>query len=803
MVPGAWPVLALVAGAVCGAITELPATGLRWLLIVLAAVAGTAWRAHRTALTCLALAAAFFAGGAVLASSARDRALRSDLRTALEEYAPGFAIDTLGPSPPHAPIPVQFRLTEDAATGPDATVLRGLVARARLGGRWRATDGGIVLSVSGGEARRRAEGWVAGRLLDAPVTFRRPARYLNDGVPDFERNLALDGTTLFASSKSGLLIEVRAPGTPLQEVAARLRRHVRQTVRRWVGQRDPTSAAVVTAILIGDRTGLPEDVRARLQMAGTYHVIAISGGNIAILTLLSLTALRLGGVVGRPAACATLGLLLAHACVIAAGPSVWRATAMAVLYLLARALDHRSPARQALIGAATLVVCVRPLDAIDVGFLLTCGATAALLGAAARVRRRAWPPAMAWVAASVTSSLTVELALLPVNAWAFSRVTSAGLILNLAAVPLMGIVQVSGLLVVGLDRVDAAANAAGALAHWSTRALLDSARLVEAAPWLTARVAAPSLLLTVGYYLSLALGASRDGRLRAAGAVGLIVSLCAMAGQFRLREPALDLRLTVFDVGQGEASLLRLPGNSTVLVDAGGSPFGAGSFDIGERVVAPALRSHGVRRLDTMLLTHGDPDHIGGAPAIVDIFRPRAVWEGVPVPGHAALQQVLDLARAHGGRVEGRVAGEAWGGAGVRLRVLHPPAAEWERQKVRNDDSVVLEVRFGDVAILLTGDIGSDVERAILPRLTDAPIRVLKVAHHGSRTSSSWELLESWRPQVAVVSAGRGNTFGHPAEAVLQRLAAIAATVYRTDRDGQITLETDGSSLRIRTLAGT
>ncbi len=126
------------------------------------------------------------------------------------------------------------------------------------------------------------------------------------------------------------------------------------------------------------------------------------------------------------------------------------------------------------------------------------------------------------------------------------------------------------------------------------------------------------------------------------------------------------------------------------------------------------------------------------------------------------------------------------------MRVLHPPPPDWERRRVRNDDSVVLEIVYRDVAILLTGDISADVEREILPRLTRAQTRILKVAHHGSRTSSSLELLDGWRPQIAVISAGRGNTFGHPATEVLQRLEAIGATVLRTDLHGQISLETDG-----------
>ena len=139
---------------------------------------------------------------------------------------------------------------------------------------------------------------------------------------------------------------------------------------------------------------------------------------------------------------------------------------------------------------------------------------------------------------------------------------------------------------------------------------------------------------------------------------------------------------------------------------------------------------------------------------------------------------------------------------GARIRVLHRPSPDWERQRVRNDDSVVLEVRYGDAAVLLLGDVGAAVERAILPRLTPARIRILKVAHHGSRTSTSPELVERWRPQIAVISCGRGNTFGHPAPEVIRRLESIGAAIYRTDLDGQMTIDTDGKNVRVENVHG-
>lgn len=259
------------------------------------------------------------------------------------------------------------------------------------------------------------------------------------------------------------------------------------------------------------------------------------------------------------------------------------------------------------------------------------------------------------------------------------------------------------------------------------------------------------------------------------------------------------LTLTLFDVGQGEAMRVGWPGGGSMLVDTGGAPFGGGNFDIGDRVLRPALWAQGIRKVDSLLVTHGDPNHLGGAAAIVESFGVRTLIEGIAVPGHGAFDKLRDAARARHARLRPVRTGERWKEGEVDVRVISPDPPDWERRRVRNDDSVVLEIRYGDVAMLLTGDISADVERQILPRLSRAPIRVLKVAHHGSRTSTSDALLEAWRPQIALVSCGRGNRFGHPAPDVVARLERSGARIYRTDRDGAITLTTDGRSVTVTT----
>jgi len=259
------------------------------------------------------------------------------------------------------------------------------------------------------------------------------------------------------------------------------------------------------------------------------------------------------------------------------------------------------------------------------------------------------------------------------------------------------------------------------------------------------------------------------------------------------------MRLTMIDVGQGEALLVQFPGGESLLVDAANA---SPSFDLGERVVVPSAQALGIRRLDWIAITHPDLDHIGGARAVVDLLDVREVWEGVPVPQNAERRALRDLVVSRGGVWRTLQARDRTSVGEVSIDVLHPPLPDWERQKVRNDDSLVLRFCYGQVEFLLTGDVGGAVERELGSGREERPLRVLKVAHHGSRSSTDEQFLSAYSPLVALVSAGAGNVFGHPAPAVLRRLSEQQTNVFRTDQSGAVIVETDGASVRVKSWAG-
>ncbi len=783
-------------GAAAGVFGDPAALGsARWLAAVFGVAAfAAAAKGHRRIAKWTARCA-LIAATALAGADAQYRALHPPLRSLLNERFGGFDIESIGSGRQDNPVVIEGRLATDATLTAAGAQVRVRVSRVAIDACPEPAAGSISLAIAGALAADAVDRWRAGRTIRAPVVLRRPARYLNAGVPDHERLLARRGIALVGSVKSAALIDVIEHGAWWDEWASELRVHIRRAMTRYVGHRDPQAAAVAVAILIGDRGALDPDVERRLQEAGTYHVIAISGGNIAILAGLILGALWIAGIRDGWAAGAAAALLAAYAFVAGGGPSVARATLMAVMYLLLRIIDQHTAPVHALALAIAVILIGSPLAIADVGLWLTFGATGAIVAFTSKVA----VPSPRWlrpVIALMLASIAAELLLMPIGAFVFQRVTIAGLAVNLVAVPCMAIVQVASLIVAFAHalHVTTLADLAGWVTYAAVRGLVDSATLVDVAPWLTWRVPSPAVLVLAAYYAAALLWFLTRSRACVTVAATLFAWIAIAPPTLARVHGDGRLHLTVLDVGQGDAILATFPNGRTLMVDAGGVSL-SGDFDIGDRIIGPALRARGISRLDYLAITHGDPDHIGGAASIVTDFAPSEIWYGIPVDGHEPTQKLLAAA-------ERRRAGWRWllehnriEIGGVELRVHHPRAPDWQRPTVRNDDSLVFELRYGQVSILLTGDVGADVERELIPKLDLLPIVVLKSPHHGSATSSSAEFINAVKPALVVVSSGRANPYGHPVPPVLERYKAIGARVLRTDQLGQIEIVTDGQTL--------
>jgi competence protein ComEC len=747
-----------------------------------------------------------------------------------------------------SPVVLVGRIREDAALTPQGASFTVDAIAIGRGGSMERARGGVRVYVSGTMASAACARWRAGRRVSMPVALRRPLPYRNFETTDQELALARRGTRLLASVKSASLVTVVSRGYWWEEAAAAVRAYVRLALAASVGRFGGTTSAVVAAVVIGDRAGLSVEVEDRLQRAGTYHVIAISGGNIALIALVLLWLPRRLRAPPRAAVVIAIVGLAAYAAIAEGGASVARATLVALTYFAARWWDHRTAPVQALAVAAAAHAAVSPLVVFDAGFALSFGATLGILRFAQPVAdlilklagRNArqggeWREASAWARATgflLAASVAAECALFPVSAFAFGRVTFAGLLLNFAAVPLMSVVQIAGLAAATAWTVSPElAQIPGLVAHLAAAGILESARLVDLAPWAVANVPPPSALVVATYYVGLLALACVPPSHLALGSRSLSVRACALAsivssaawimaphGNASLPDPLTwiepsqqpsmaDARgsrwlvVTFLDVGQGDSTLVQMPDGRTLLVDTGGLGFDA-AFDVGARVVAPALWALGLRHLSRLEITHGDPDHSAGALAVAERFAPAEVWEGIPVAGHHVLDALRSWTTRERGRWRQRRRGEKTTIDRVRIDVWHPPDPEWERRRVRNDDSLVVDIRYGGVSIVLPGDISTQVERELAGRFQPARLRVLKAAHHGSRTSTGAEFLLALRPALVVFSCGRDNRYGHPAPDVLRRVRGSRAAIARTDEDGAVQVATDGRAIVGRTASG-
>ncbi len=609
-----------------------------------------------------------------------------------------------------------------------------------------------------------------GQRVAAALTLREAAGFRNPGVFDYATYLAREGIHVLATGRADRVVPLDEPDPPWP---VRVRRRALEIMRDAL---PPTSAALLGGLLLGDRAALPGDIDDAFRRAGVYHVLAVSGFNVALLAasvFALMTTVRAGR---RWSATTAMAAIVTFAAVVGPEPSVLRATIMGVLILGAMLLEREASVLNSLALAALLVLAVRPGDLRDPGLQLSFVATAGIVLAPLPRNR---------LLAAVGVSLAAQLAVLPIALAHFNQISTIGVIANLAVVPLAGIATILGLAGVALA---AALNAAGSLllnAVWPVLLALRAAvQLAASVPGAVVHLPAPHWTGVVAYASALGLGLAAwrlrggaTGRVRAlaAGAVVLLLGAALVEAWPLIRPPDGHLRITVLDVGQGDAIVLEAPDGRAALLDAG--PGGPYRLDTGERVVAPFLWNRGHLSLAGARATHADLDHAGGLAAIHRRFR-------VTEPD----------------TTEGLV---SWAGrAGVDIAVLGPTVPAWPDDVLtRNDAALALRVELGLASFLLASDMTARTEEDLLRRRVPLAATVLKVAHHGARGSSTAPFLSAVRPTVAVISAGARNAYGHPSREALARLLAAGATIYRTDRDGAVVLDTDGRSLTVTTWA--
>jgi competence protein ComEC len=694
-----------------------------------------------------------------------------------------------------------------------------------------------------------------GQRLRLRAKLRPPVNFRNPGDMDYVGWLHRQGVGVLGSAKSTTVAVLPGwSGSRVERIRWRLRQSVLDRVAAlW----QPPYTGLFQAMVLGERGLVEREQRLEFQRSGAYHLLVVSGMNVAVFAVFLLWLGRRLGARTEWVVLAALVLTLGYAWLTDLGAPILRSVLMILVYEFA-AFYYRGRAPLNTVALAALALLVfNPESLFDPSFQLTFAAVVTIAGLVVPLLERTTLPlreavvevgnsgrdadlsprqaqlrldlrmvsaplgrlvgqrASEWLVVQpvrllvaftelfVLSALMQIAVTLP-NVWYFHRINPNALWTNMAALPLVGVLMPAAMLAVACSYLwhwIAAPLAMGFahIAQWSMQGILVAVHWTGGAQVTDRRVAMPAIAAIAAVVLCYALSlmtARRRTALAAASLVLLTASAWLMVARprgFAYRPHALEI--TAIDIGQGDSFLLVTPDGHTLLIDSGGLLWPRhGNLDIGEDVVSPYLWTRGVSRLDAAAFSHSDADHIGGMTAILRNFHPRELWyaRSYPSPQQRSL---LAAAERLGVRRVQRHRGAEFDFHGVRIAVLSPPA-DWPLTKRgKNDASMVLQVSYAGHTALLVGDIQKRMEKLLVQEAAEdgetLHADLLKVAHHGSNTSTCDPFLDAVRPEYAIVSSGIRNRFRHPRPEVIGRLAGHRVRTYRTDWFGPVTFYID------------
>ena len=676
--------------------------------------------------------------------------------------------------------------------------------------------------------------WQYGDVVRLPVRLRAPRNFHTPGSFDYEGYLARRGIYVTAFLWDDDKIET------IGTRAGAIRGWLEQTRRRigtfFDARLDSQNAAILRALIIGDASGIDTDLRETFARAGVAHVLAISGLHIGFVAAAAYGAwwwllsrshtILLSYTMPKLAALLSVPPVLLYAGLAGGRVATWRALIMVLVYLLAILLGRQREVYRSLACAALLISVVWPGAVLEVSFQLSFVSVLAIFAGLSRFSvwwekfsdRQLFQlrPQQGQEKISLTTGLhegryqrllfrwgvtycvvsgCAIVGTAPITAAHFNQIAIAGFVANLVIIPLLGSAAVllglatavlvfvheglASLLVLG-------AGVVAQVAGWIVN-------VISAWPYAAFDVVTPSLfelvlIYGIGACLFLGLQSSTPVRYVLPVLFSVLLADCAYWTWQRFFRQ--DLRVTFLDVGQGDAAVVEFPGSRVMVIDGGG--FASPTFDSGEAIIAPFLWGRKIGRVDTLVMSHPQLDHYGGLAFLAKHFGPSEFWSSGEEADSERFERLRNTLERAG--VVTRVVcrdSPPVSVSGVRIGVLHPPCQA--RGLDTNSASVVLRLSHGDIDFLLPGDIEADGEKVLLESGQTIHSEILKVPHHGSRSSSTAAFVQAVLPQVAIASLGLHNRFGFPASEVVQRYRGRGTELLRTDRDGAVSVISDGT----------
>lgn len=658
---------------------------------------------------------------------------------------------------------------------------------------------------------------------DAPL--RTGDGVLVDGRLEPVRAAALPGQPDYAThlAARGILAEMTVfdpdqlrTATRALTVADRIQRRLEAGRRRVLDglaeTLPPEEASLLAAMLLGERSDLPGPARRLLIETGVYHITAVSGLHITAIALILAVSGKLLFLKRRPSALLAIPLLLAFQCLIGWRYPALRATTMGVALMAGRWLRRDTDSLASLSLAALGLAFIAPLSAYQAGFqlsfLICLGIVLGMqrfneMGIAAFAARTRWP--LRPLALGFFVSVSAFLFGAPVIAWHFQTLTPAAVLVNplasLFIVAIMAAGLVQAILILAAPPL---AVVAGFVSSLLIKALVAVAGFFHGLPGGHVEIMRPPILaVAAAYLLLLVLFTGRRSFPLTAGRFALrrhqavLAALAALVWALLLQPGHDELRVEFLSIGQGDCVVFRLPNGVTILSDGGPSYVTTGR-PWSETPLGRYFRTEGIRRIDVAIASHPQDDHIGGLIDALEHMPVHTVIDAGVRLDSATSRRFEAAIQASGAQRRTVLQGDRLEGLmpGLTLDFLYPTVSALTAIEDANEASVVTMVRYGEVDFFLTGDIGATLERDLVDLGPAIDCEILKVAHHGSRYSSTEAFLRAASPDVSVICVGR-NAYGHPDPLTVRRLRRHSALVYRTDHDGTVRVTTDGKRYRV------
>jgi len=644
--------------------------------------------------------------------------------------------------------------------------------RLEAGGGARPFPAEVVVFVSGEEPLS---------AVDRGDRIRLTGHLEPEDIPPSARDIALPWPRYRVSVKSARLVERR--GSTLMTLLTAPNRLLLAAVPHGDSTYERDVRGPLAALLLGRTAELDRGMVARYRRGGLYHLLVVSGLHVVLAAGLAGLLLGLLGIEGKGRDALLLATVFLYVLVGGANPPAVRAGLVVGVLLVTRLLERPISGAQAIGLSALILFAAAPAEIFSIGTVLTFAAVCGIALFSRPIRARL-PARPEWLFGGLAVALGAQCGTAPILFWRFNVVAAGAWLTAPLTIPLAGLLIGEGALLLLCDVLGIPPGPLAPLFGLGSRTLEF---LAERAAGCAVLRPTPPLAGVLLVLVLLALGGLGPRRLRPAAAGAAAAAFLLLVLRPGPAGPERGFSLEALDVGQGDAILLRWR-DRAILVDGGG-PFDPMAVDFGRTRLVPKLLDRGVTRLDAALVTHPHPDHALGLFAVLEELDVEELWRSTGEDEgelHARLEAAAAERRVPVRRLETL---DVWERDGARLSVLHSGGFLRKNDGINNQSVVACFERDGRSA-LLTGDAGAPTERDLAEAGALAPVDVLKVGHHGSRTATSGLLVDAARPRLAVLSCGRHNRFGHPAPETLATLARRCVPVLRTDErsDARVTL---------------